>query len=300
MLIANDRVLTAAHCFCTWDYVGSNTCDPAATVRLRDDPATPGINRPTIVGIATTHPSYNPTWTDREIEHDIAVVRLATAAPAYARPFRVAGSRIPSGSTVKIVGFGHTGSGCGGPLGTLNSDILTISQYVDENRIIQFNDQVTCGGDSGGPVLSLDGEVIHGVHSGNWATISHGVVSKSIATYAYHAWIKEHTCATDLWNRCSSKGPLCQCAAGLGDCDADSDCRAGLLCRENVGAVFGLPPSADVCAAPGPVEGTCSCSEGVSGNRCVAAHGGCSAGFTARCNPTRSTASTECGGCSCL
>ena len=44
--------------------------------------------------------------------------------------------------------------------------------------------------------------------------------------------------------------PGCTCAAGLGDCDTDSDCDAGLVCVLNVGASYGFSPGIDVCEVP--------------------------------------------------
>ncbi|GEM_PF-3810192 len=39
----------------------------------------------------------------------------------------------------------------------------------------------------------------------------------------------------------------CKCARGEGDCDFNSECEAGLLCRDDTGAYFGFPPMIDVC-----------------------------------------------------
>src|SRR5262245_57744508 len=42
MLIANDTVLTAAHCFCGEDLVGSNSCEKTGSAVFRPNPAVPG------------------------------------------------------------------------------------------------------------------------------------------------------------------------------------------------------------------------------------------------------------------
>ena len=39
----------------------------------------------------------------------------------------------------------------------------------------------------------------------------------------------------------------CPCGDGEGDCDSDDDCKAGLICVENVGADYGWTESRDVC-----------------------------------------------------
>jgi len=47
--------------------------------------------------------------------------------------------------------------------------------------------------------------------------------------------------------------PNCKCGAGEGDCDGEtdhSDCKAGLICRPNVGAQYKMPASYDVCVKP--------------------------------------------------
>lgn len=59
------------------------------------------------------------------------------------------------------------------------------------------------------------------------------------------------TCASKVgdWSYCSA--PNCGiCGVGMGDCDADSECAPGLVCLNNAGASYGLPPTMDVCVVP--------------------------------------------------
>ena len=49
-------------------------------------------------------------------------------------------------------------------------------------------------------------------------------------------------------NYCRDFGP---CPAGKGDCDSNSECQAGLVCVNDVGAQYGLPAHYDVCEAGG-------------------------------------------------
>jgi cysteine-rich repeat protein len=42
-------------------------------------------------------------------------------------------------------------------------------------------------------------------------------------------------------------GPGCPCGEGVGDCDSDTECAAGLECADNVGAHYGYPADVDVC-----------------------------------------------------
>lgn len=297
-LIATDRVLTAAHCVCTEDLVGSNHCQLDVSVHFRPNPIT-GEQPDDVPGSATPHPSYNPSWVGQELENDLAVVALASPAPSYVTPMDVATQKPSTGSDVMVAGYGLTGSGCSGPAGTLNFDIVRFDRVVDDGRILQWDDPVTCSGDSGGAITNLAGTVLYAVHSSDSPTLGHGSAGKAIATSPYYSWIRGLTCSANLWDRCDDKATMCRCSAGVGDCDVDADCRTGLRCAQNVGASFGQDPTLDMCVpASGPVQGTCSCGE--LNLRCVAGSTNrCSVGYTPRCNPVRETATTECGGCTC-
>ncbi|RMH15113.1 MAG: hypothetical protein D6696_21545 [Acidobacteria bacterium] len=61
---------------------------------------------------------------------------------------------------------------------------------------------------------------------------------------------------------CTVCGP---CGAGEGDCDRDSECQAGLICADDVGADFGFGPGIDVCVPAG--GGACPVPAG-AGNFC--------------------------------
>ncbi len=296
VLIADDRVITAAHCVCTERYVGANICQTEAVVEFRPNPVS-GQRGPRIRGTVTWHPGYNPSWTDREIENDLAIVDMDRTAPSYARPFDVSPHPVPTGSRVTLLGFGFTGQDCDGPLGRLNSGTARIDEFVDGRRIMQFNDPVVCDGDSGGPVLFRNKLV--GIHSGLFPTVLHGLVTKSIAVSPYFDWIKGLTCSTALWSRCSGKGPICQCSRGVGDCDSDADCKPSNVCHHDVGEQFGYHPTFDVCAPPGQLAGTCSCSNSGFRNMCAAAVNNCSAGYSPICSPRQESGSARCGGCSC-
>lgn len=56
--------------------------------------------------------------------------------------------------------------------------------------------------------------------------------------------------SASLYGNCH---PGCECAVGEGDCNADVDCAAGLVCGVNNGAAFGLHWTYDVC-----VDSLCS------------------------------------------
>ena len=46
---------------------------------------------------------------------------------------------------------------------------------------------------------------------------------------------------------CSSAHP---CVGGQGDCDSNSQCAFGLVCKDNRGAQFGFASWVDVCLLP--------------------------------------------------
>ncbi len=71
---------------------------------------------------------------------------------------------------------------------------------------------------------------------------------------------------------CDDCGP---CVSGAGDCDRDSDCRAGLVCAQNVGAQFGFAPGIDVCLAG---DGGGACSVDLGRRFYCAMCGGCGSG----------------------
>ena len=48
-------------------------------------------------------------------------------------------------------------------------------------------------------------------------------------------------------NYCTSS---CPCSEGYGDCDSDDECQAGLICRRDVGARYGVNRTMDFCERP--------------------------------------------------
>jgi hypothetical protein len=298
VLIATDRVLTAGHCVCTDDVIEAPSCSASVQVQFRPAPGTGGTG-PVLFGEATWHPDYNPSWIDRAILDDLAVVRLLSPAPSYAVPLALATGVPAPGQTVMITGYGRTGSGCNGPSGTLNYGFRTISGLERDNKILRFNDVVLCPGDSGGPILTVSGLSVYGINSSQVSTVVHGDVNKATSTHPYREWIKSHTCSSDFWSACDGRASMCQCGFGFGDCDFDSDCKPQLTCRHDVGATYGYPADADVCVAAGPVGGICACSSG-PGNVCTESHDRCAAGFAAVCSPGQGTPSRPCGGCTCV
>lgn len=63
------------------------------------------------------------------------------------------------------------------------------------------------------------------------------------------------------WHYCKRCGP---CEVGTGDCDRDSECKSGLVCKRDVGESLGRPFELDVCdtATPAPEDQRTPAPEG--------------------------------------
>ncbi|HEY5946018.1 MAG TPA: trypsin-like serine protease [Kofleriaceae bacterium] len=205
-----DTVLTAAHCVCTTNWVGGNVCAQDALVTFRSGPT--GGERRRLRGRAIAHPGYNPAWTERNVEHDVAVIRLDGVSPAFVRPVGVASTNAPLDTQMLVAGFGRTGQDCDGASGTLNFMLDPIDAYEGDNAV--FYDQNVCKGDSGGPVLDVDATRVHAIHSLNAWTLLHGWISKAVTTSAHFAWIREQTCRSSRLYACSGTEDRCVCNGG--------------------------------------------------------------------------------------
>lgn len=215
MVISNNTILTAAHCICTENLVGGYVCNPDVTVSFQRNVAAPNQLPMDRIGRAVYHPSYNPSWTEQQLEHDLAVVKLEGVGPAHASSFIVANNYPATGSTVMIAGYGMWGTNCLGPSGYLHYDFEDVGSYQDGHDILVFNDRAICDGDSGGAVLEPDGTLspkrLLAVHSALSWEVSHGYINQATTTSMHFEWIKSFMCNTTSRNRCSGNGDLCDC-----------------------------------------------------------------------------------------
>ncbi len=215
MVISNDTILTAAHCVCTTNYVGGSVCHPEVTVVYPPNVAAPSKGVVSRAGLATYHPYYQGSLTEQQIEHDLAVIKLEGVGPAHASSFVVANDYPAVGSRVMVAGYGHTGEDCDGPYGSPNYDFAPVGSYQDGHDILVFNDEVLCGGDSGGPVLKDDGTLsprrLFAVNS-HWTwELTHGYISQTVTTSTHFDWIKSFMCPSTSRNHCNGSGDLCSC-----------------------------------------------------------------------------------------
>ena len=299
-VVAPNRVLTAAHCFCQENDIGHNDCLTEGAVDVRPDPRTGGVP-PRIHGTVIVHPGYDPSWIDRAIHNDLAIIQLERDVPSYVVPFTVSRTTRGSGARVVVAGFGRTGGGCDiASSNTLNWANATINSSGQGPKIFQFNDRVGCRGDSGGPITDTNSRtVLFGVLSSMVWTISHGDINKATDVAPFYDWIKSHTCSSDLETACDRRAPICRCAAGRGDCDVNTDCETGLVCTQDVGSLFGYPPATDVCTLFNQPIGTCSCRNSGAANICIATNR-CAAHYMPSCDPDLGSPGEPCGGCTCV
>jgi secreted trypsin-like serine protease len=154
VLVAPQRILSAAHCF----DLGSNQTIPTTQIRVRvgsNDRTSGGF----LLGVTKVleYPDFSTTGVG-----DLAMVKLAYAVP-YA-PVQLATNYPPLGTPVRLLGWGRTcsaGFGCGDFPTDLRelvrntvSDGCTAPVLPQSEFCVDSNaGHATCYGDSGGPAL---------------------------------------------------------------------------------------------------------------------------------------------------
>jgi V8-like Glu-specific endopeptidase len=258
--IGPDTVLTAAHCVCTADWVGGNICAADARVRFVSD-ATSTRPRRGLSGIATAHPDYNPAWTDQQIDHDLAVIRLSGVAPAFVEPFELASAgEFPALHTPVIVaGYGRTGGDCDTAGDAAAYDPTTVSFYDDGHDVLGIRDDVACPGDSGGPVLDVAMRRAFAVSSlKSWGPI-HGWDLKTTTIGAHAGWIHERVCASSRLNTCGIANDRCSCTStsSVVSQDPGGTVRLSAIAAGTVQSVvtLGTPPPDSTLVGTGDLDG---------------------------------------------
>lgn len=162
-LIANDWVITAAHC------IGSGTIYIAAGVYNRN---TSNSSNTFVVQSRFVHPNYSNVSNG----NDIALLKLSSPVPTslvdvYAQlpSISLDVAFAGTGDSLKVIGWGTTSSG-GSQSNTLLEVVVPVTSEAVCNRAyrnIDYNSQIcagftnggrdSCQGDSGGPLLFTDG-----------------------------------------------------------------------------------------------------------------------------------------------
>lgn len=143
--------------------------------------------------------------------------------------------------------------------------------------VASFNSGMPQQGSSGSGLFLDNSHTLIGIFSnGHWNDIDNdGMVECGEPVYQYNFgrfdlafqegiknWLNV-TNACNLepgdWNYCSNLA-CGLCAEGMGDCDADAECRTGLVCSQNMGAQYGFVSTLDVCTKTGSPqpEGDCT------------------------------------------
>jgi MYXO-CTERM domain-containing protein len=274
-LIAPRLLVTAAHCL-----------PDGATPRVYFGSA-PGDGGPEI-DIATVR--RHPTFDAETLDNDIALALLAEDAPAGATPWPLPAAPLDAsavGATLRLVGFGRSAAGDGGPpqkrVGT-----ATLTSLDPTTLGFSPSPSQTCEGDSGGPAFATIGgvEAIVGVTSSGDAACAASARDMRIDAYQA-AFIAPFVAATAA--HAAGPGERCwydeNCATGAGECasalddptlsfcapSCDGGCPAELSC---LAGGDGRRLCRHAAPSPGAQGSPCSSDEACVAGRCVAPGGG--------------------------
>ena len=162
VVLAPDVVLTAAHCV----PLGADL-----RIHFRDE-----TGAPILLGVTDVarHPLYQADAARRRRRSiDLALVRLATPLPARFSPTALDESAaVAVGDRFKLAGFGVSREGVETTAGVLRAGVLVVREPLS-HILLWANDPTgrglgACSGDSGAPILSLDGSRVVAIV--DWAT----------------------------------------------------------------------------------------------------------------------------------
>ena len=255
-LIAPRVVLTAAHCVTPARVYGD------LEVLFGSDAAAPSA-----VVLRVSDVQVHPDYRGDGDQADLALLILAGSAPAAAVP-------LPRGSLdatwvdrrVRLVGFGQAHPG-GGPPGRKQAGIAMVSQVDATQFRIVPGPSLSCHGDSGGPILGVQGdaEVLVGVTvKGDPGCAVYGLnvrVDSFVRDFILPGIARVAASLPARTGGLAIDSALC-----TAPCSGDHDCPDGLRCQ-GVPTGTGLAPR---CVLPGflagelgeACTGDAQCSEG--------------------------------------
>ena len=209
-LIAEDVVLTAAHCLdvAKGGKPKFQTMNPGQlAIYVGDDPSQDILQHLYVVSETLIHPNYSRN----SLQNDIALVRLSSAvtesAPVANLPSSQAISNSDIGQDQNFAGFGQTETGSSGvklqvdvPLGGLGCSVAGCPGSGNASTQVSYSQTSgdgTCFGDSGGPMFTDRAGTwyVSGITSyGDSSCTVYGVSTK---VDAYESWISDFVGTSD-------------------------------------------------------------------------------------------------------
>lgn len=191
VLIAPRVVLTAAFCV---DPDGGGASPTAVDVFVGNDIGGAGT------WIAATEWTAHPSFDGDADVGNLALVLLeerAAPAPVPLRTSALGAAQI--GAAVRVVGFGATGAVASGTEGVKRAIADSVRELASALVYVGESGRTACFGDSGAPVLMMDGETeqVVGLVSYADANCAERTAATRVAPYAtwIDTWIAEHDAA---------------------------------------------------------------------------------------------------------
>jgi V8-like Glu-specific endopeptidase len=287
-LVSPRAVITAAHCK-----------TGGATKVLFGTSTTATNAKSSAIGAFVVHPGFESS----SLVHDIALVALATPAPADVAVAKLSDQPIADtlvGGKVRVVGFG-VDAASGGHDGARRAGEAQVSKVADGTFQTTPSPSQPCHGDSGGPVLvdSTTSVTLLGVvSSGDSNCTDHttytrldvertSFVSPTIAKMADGAAHFGERCfhsASCSDGTCLTPANDSEHAYCTHQCAQDSDCGNGSTCdAKTSGGVctFTVPPGSRgaACHADGDCD-SLQCASSVCADSCDPDAPDCDSGFT--------------------
>ncbi len=218
-LIEPDVVLTAAHC------VDGREAETLA-VFFGNDVAGSGERVP------VARIEVHPAWDRNQTRNDIALLLLDRPVDHAPVPlFEASLDEDLVGGEVRVVGFGAPERGASGSIGDKRQGTATLTSFTADEFRIDASPSMTCGGDSGGPVLLAVGDTEYLLGVTSWG-------DPECEVYAVNTRVDFHRddfilgLVDDLG--LDPRGPIDPTEAFCEDtCEVDADCPWRMTCSDS-------------------------------------------------------------------